>query len=119
MSDDQSYIDRLALLATNKDAGCGDNSCMFGRMGGMATNGGCRCLEELPRHKHTLRRALQAAVALAHHVNKHGFTRKEMQEGLHSGVPSVELTQEQIAEALKKSEIAVAPARRPRHRGKR
>ena len=23
---------------------CGDNSCMFGRRGGMRTNGGCRCL---------------------------------------------------------------------------
>lgn len=26
---------------------CGDNSCMFGSPGGMATNGGCRCLERL------------------------------------------------------------------------
>lgn len=24
--------------------GCGDNSCILGRPGGMATNGGCRCL---------------------------------------------------------------------------
>lgn len=23
--------------------GCGDNSCIWGRPGGMATNGGCRC----------------------------------------------------------------------------
>ena len=26
---------------------CGDNSCMFGRPGGMATNGGCRCIKNL------------------------------------------------------------------------
>ncbi len=25
------------------DAGCGDNSCIWGSPGGMATNGGCRC----------------------------------------------------------------------------
>lgn len=23
--------------------GCGDNSCIWGRPGGMATNGGCQC----------------------------------------------------------------------------
>jgi hypothetical protein len=27
-----------------RDYGCGDNSCLFGPPGGMATNGGCRCL---------------------------------------------------------------------------
>lgn len=26
------------------EIGCGDNSCMFGSPGGMATNGGCRCM---------------------------------------------------------------------------
>ncbi len=26
------------------EIGCGDNSCWFGAPGGMATNGGCRCL---------------------------------------------------------------------------
>ena len=25
------------------DVGCGDNSCVWGGPGGMATNGGCRC----------------------------------------------------------------------------
>lgn len=28
------------------DAGCGDNSCLWGSPGGMATNGGCRCAEK-------------------------------------------------------------------------
>jgi len=31
------------------DYGCGDNSCVFGSPGGMATNGGCRCFEEMAR----------------------------------------------------------------------
>jgi len=26
------------------EIGCGDNSCMFGSPGGMATNGGCHCM---------------------------------------------------------------------------
>ena len=30
--------------------GCGDNSCMFGSPGGMATNGGCRCLKNIVMH---------------------------------------------------------------------
>lgn len=25
------------------EVGCGDNSCIWGSPGGMATNGGCRC----------------------------------------------------------------------------
>lgn len=29
----------------NKHIGCGDNSCMFEKPKGMATNGGCSCLE--------------------------------------------------------------------------
>ena len=34
----------------SESVGCGDNSCMFSVVkpkGGMATNGGCRCLENL------------------------------------------------------------------------
>ncbi len=26
--------------------GCGDNSCVWGSRGGMATNGGCRCYDK-------------------------------------------------------------------------
>ena len=26
------------------EVGCGDNSCVWGAPGGMATNGGCRCI---------------------------------------------------------------------------
>lgn len=32
-----------------RDYGCGDNSCVFGSPGGMATNGGCRCFKEMAR----------------------------------------------------------------------
>lgn len=28
--------------------GCGDNSCVWGSPGGMATNGGCRCYGDGP-----------------------------------------------------------------------
>jgi hypothetical protein len=38
---------------------CGDNSCMFGAPGGMGTNGGCRCLEDVPRER---RMAVRKAV---------------------------------------------------------
>ncbi len=34
-----------AALAVVGIVPCGDNSCMFGSPGGMATNGGCRCLD--------------------------------------------------------------------------
>lgn len=29
--------------ALGMKVGCGDNSCLWGSPGGMATNGGCRC----------------------------------------------------------------------------
>jgi hypothetical protein len=32
-------------LAKRYGIGCGDSSCAWGSRGGMATNGGCRCLE--------------------------------------------------------------------------
>ena len=31
--------------------GCSDGGCVFGHPGGMHTNGGCRCLAELPPEK--------------------------------------------------------------------
>ena len=30
--------------------GCGDSLCMFGPPDGMQTNGGCRCLQSMPRY---------------------------------------------------------------------
>lgn len=36
----------LALAKYGIDP-CGDNSCIFGSPGGMATNGGCRCIKNL------------------------------------------------------------------------
>ncbi len=35
-------VDALAKVGITP---CGDNSCIFGRPGGMATNGGCRCIK--------------------------------------------------------------------------
>ncbi len=33
----------MASLGQMFQIGCGDNSCVWGSRGGMATNGGCRC----------------------------------------------------------------------------
>ncbi len=44
------------------DYGCGDNSCIFGSTGWMSTNGGCRCLSEMPRHAITDRLRVQRGV---------------------------------------------------------
>lgn len=42
--------------------GCGDNSCIWGSPGGMATNGGCRCLDHRERgHDEVRREALRLA----------------------------------------------------------
>jgi len=37
-------------------AGCSDGGCVFGHLGGMATNGGCMCLKE--RELSLLRRTI-------------------------------------------------------------
>jgi hypothetical protein len=34
-----------AVALTSEYVGCGDNSCLFVKPQGMATNGGCRCIE--------------------------------------------------------------------------
>lgn len=42
---------RDVAKALGLDVGCGDNSCMWGSPGGMATNSGCRCYGgEQPYH---------------------------------------------------------------------
>jgi hypothetical protein len=39
--------------------GCGDSACMLDAVGGMTTNGGCQCLQDLlPRERWRLQRAL-------------------------------------------------------------
>ena len=41
-----SLVDlREAVKLADKYVGCGDNSCLFKKPEGMATNGGCRCVE--------------------------------------------------------------------------
>lgn len=66
---------RMRLRAALNAAGitpCGDNSCMFGSPGGMATNGGCRCAprgrwtpEEQHEANRLMRKMAHAIVALA------------------------------------------------------
>ncbi len=43
--------------------GCGDNSCIFERPRGMATNGGCRCVERRPGVRHALAKLYKATKA--------------------------------------------------------
>ena len=46
---------------------CGDNSCAFGRSGGMATNGGCRCFRgERERVERRGVAVLRSALIAAH-----------------------------------------------------
>lgn len=40
----------MISLSKTLKIGCGDNSCMWGSPGGMATNGGCRCVERDNAH---------------------------------------------------------------------
>ncbi len=50
------------MTIQRSDYGCGDNSCVFGSPGGMGTNGGCRCLSEMPRHALTDRLKVQRGI---------------------------------------------------------
>lgn len=47
-------------IAKTYRIGCGDSSCVWGRRGGMATNGGCRCYKDLPyEERHTRHAAVR------------------------------------------------------------
>jgi hypothetical protein len=50
----------------NLSKGCGDNSCIHGRPGGMGTNGGCSCKKAPPKT------VLVALRALRHDAEAHG-----------------------------------------------
>lgn len=75
---DPARIQRIAAmkLITDEDLAavglerCGDNSCVFGAPGGMATNGGCRCDDrnEAERWAVSARHAFKRAVMLARNI---------------------------------------------------
>lgn len=53
---------RSAAADASMYLGCGDNSCLFIKPRGMATNGGCRCIEDAkPGVRPTLGRLFRAA----------------------------------------------------------
>jgi len=59
---------RMISLSKVLRVGCGDNSCVWGSPGGMATNGGCRCYRDERRNipeRHALRRAARMLRELA------------------------------------------------------
>jgi len=51
--------------------GCGDNSCLVKKPSGMATNGGCRCMENRGRNQQLWARASQIDEILDR-INKQG-----------------------------------------------
>lgn len=56
--------------------GCGDHSCLFKKPVGVGTNGGCRCLSELPDRKK--RRELeQYVVRLQKHAKEQAALLRE------------------------------------------
>lgn len=69
---------------TRADYGCGDNSCVFGSPGGMATNGGCICFELMPRNaegREAARRIKRGIYALTNEVSDwRESMRKAVQE---------------------------------------
>ncbi len=48
MSEQSKLIRRVARSIFGDEIGCTDSNCFYGYAGGMATNGGCRCVEQDP-----------------------------------------------------------------------
>ena len=62
MSRSTALLDALSAVGIDP---CGDNSCIFGSPGGMATNGGCRCFGRGENWPHEARMAVRRlAIAL-------------------------------------------------------
>ena len=61
----RAYRAAAAFPDTELDAieGCGDNSCLIAPPNGMGTNGGCRCLDGIPRGYTTERLRIQMALS--------------------------------------------------------
>lgn len=57
---------RDIAAALDIEAGCIDNSCMWGPPGGMGTNGGCRCLKN--RDAHEMRMEMFKLKQVAYHL---------------------------------------------------
>lgn len=51
MTDQERDALRGVLERASQYVGCGDNSCLFRKPKGMATNGGCRCFERNGQQK--------------------------------------------------------------------
>lgn len=47
MSNETPYQAAKRIVRELNREGCGDNSCLFKKPVGMATNGGCRCYEKI------------------------------------------------------------------------
>ena len=49
MSEQSKLIRRIAKSMFGDETGCTDSGCFYGYSGGMATNGGCKCIDDSPR----------------------------------------------------------------------
>jgi hypothetical protein len=62
MSTDDVLREAAGLVGAES---CFDGSCVFGRRGGMQTNGGCHCLEDRQNHRRLARVARLLAEEVA------------------------------------------------------
>ena len=73
------------MTIQRSDYGCGDNSCIFGSTGGMGTNGGCRCLSEMPhRAVDARRRVTRGIMALRERLAEDAKVRAQLVATLES-----------------------------------
>ena len=72
------------MLRDRYKVGCGDNSCIFGSPGGMATNGGCRCFDSPNReHLRAIRFSVSASFNRIHDLEAALVAADEMRSQLY------------------------------------
>ena len=67
-------LENLRIAVQNLNMDCGDNSCNYAKKkGGMRTNGGCRCLQDVDPHmkRVNIERVLRFAIRLEKAGNEH------------------------------------------------
>jgi hypothetical protein len=60
-------VREVAVRLFGPEVGCGDGGCIFGHLGGMHTNGGCRCI---PTHVHEVGSVARMLSMIAHELAK-------------------------------------------------
>ena len=118
MSEQTKLMRRIARSIFGEEAGCTDSNCFYGYTGGMATNGGCRCVEQDPIKAAKRMRKIAYELACARHWEERNRDLVRENEVLHSNsdylssenaslssqVESMAMRIESIAEELAKPE---------------